>query len=348
MSAQALTLSECKEYIRNIKDLEISCYQQEQLLRELKRQPAVTQRRISELEHQLRNEKEPEKPLGTIGNLMATGIATIFVPLWGALSGVGCALVVRCVCGIIGFFRNVASHSTGFLSFIWEFFTLDIDSGMPPWTTFIFWGAIIGYVLHFILMLIQAANSRGENKEEQKAYPQKVELFHKKQHEISNLIECKKKSIQKVIPHEIEIREEQYRQTKQLLKKYYDMGFIYPKYRGLVPICTICEYLDSGRCFSLLGHEGAYNLYESEIRMNTIIGKLDDVIDRLDDISANQRMLAQELRQSNAQLQRISSTLDNIENNTALAQYYSSVTDSNTTFMSWLAALEYDERKARG
>lgn len=344
MTTQTLTLSQCKEYVKNIKDLEVSCYQQEQLLGELKRQPSVTQKRISELEHQLRTEKEPEKPLGSIGNSIASGVAVIFVPLLGALIGVVCALVIRCICGVIGFFQNVASQSTGFLSFIWEFFTMDIDSGMPSWLTFIFWGAVIGYGLHFILMLIGVVGSRGENKEERKTYPQKVELFHKKQQEISHLIEDKKKSLQTTIPHEITKREQQYQQTKQLLKKYYDMGFIYPKYRGLVPICTICEYLESGRCFSLLGHEGAYNLYESELRMNMIIGKLDDVINRLDDISANQRMLAQELRKSNAQLQRISGTLDNIENNTALTQYYSSVTASNTTFMSWLAAFDYDER----
>lgn len=79
--------------------------------------------------------------------------------------------------------------------------------------------------------------------------------------------------------------------------------------------------------------------------MNAIIGKLDDIIDRLDDISFSQRLLAQEIRKSNIQLNRISGTLDHIENNTVLTQYYSSITASNTTFMSWLAAFSYDKQK---
>ena len=341
MTTQTLTLSQCKEYVKNIKDLEFSCYEQERLLRELKKQPSVTQRQISELEDQLRTEKEPRKPLGSIGRLITSGVSVIFVPLLGALIGIVCALVIRCICGVIGFSQNVASHSRGFLSFIWRFFTMDIDSGMPPWLTFIFWGAVIGYGLHFIWMLIGAVDHRRENKKERENYPQKVELYHKKQQEISHLIEYKKKSLQTTIPHEITKGEQQYQQTKQLLKKYYDMGFIYPKYRGLVPICTICEYLESGRCFSLIGPEGAYNLYESELRMNMIVSKLEDISNKLEVIIENQRMLIEELRKSNAQLQRISGTLDNIENNTELTEYHNSVTASNTTFMSRLAALDH-------
>ena len=334
MTTQPLTLSQCKEYVKNIKDLEFSCYEQERLLRELKKQPSVTQRQISELEDQLRTEKEPEKPLGSIGNLIASGGAVIFMPLLGALIGIVCALVIRCICGVIGFLQNVASYSTDFLSFIWRFFTMDIDSGMPSWLTFIFWGAVIGYGLHFIWMLIDVVK-------EQKTYPQRAELYYKKQQEISHLIEYKKKSLQTTIAHEITKGEQQYQQTKQLLKKYYDMGFIYPKYRGLVPICTICEYLESGRCFSLIGPEGAYNLYESELRMNMIVSKLEDINNKLDVIIENQRMLIEELRKSNAQLQRISGTLDNIENNTALTEYHDSVTASNTTYMSRLAAWDH-------
>lgn len=345
MSAETLTLSQWKEYIKNIIDLEISCYQQEKLVQEIKSKPATIKKNILELEQQLKNEKEPVKPLGTIGNFIANIIGTFFIPLVGALIGVVCAFIVRFIGGIVGFFHNISIQSSGFLDFIWNFFTSNVDSGLPSWKTFIFWGAIIGYIVCFIIMLIGVVCGKDENKEEQKAYPQKLDAFHNRQASRKKLIERKRESLKTTIPQKILECENNYRKTKKLLQDYYDLGFIYPKYRSLVPMCTIYEYLESGRCFSLLGHEGAYNLYESELRMNTIIGKLDDIIYRLDEISANQRLLAREIKRSNEQLDRIYGTLNDIEHNTALTRYYSSVTASNTTYMSWLAAFSYDENK---
>ncbi len=319
MTVQTLNLSQCKEYIRNIKDLEISCYQQKQLLEKLKEQPLITKKRITELEQRLKAEKEPVKPLHLIVDILLGFIFSIFGGFIFAICGVIVALVVRIILSI---------------------FSSNINLFSSPWLPYIFWGAIIGFVIGYIWCLYdfikQGADSR-------KSYPYKVELFHKKQQEINTLIENKRKILATTIPNEIALRERTLRQTKNILQKYYNMGFIYPKYQGLVPICTMYEYLESGRCFSLIGPHGAYNLYEEELRMHVIIGKLDDVIYRLDDISeklddigASQRLLVQEIRQSNSRLNQISKTLDNIENNTALTQYYSSITASNTAFMSWL------------
>jgi hypothetical protein len=53
----------------------------------------------------------------------------------------------------------------------------------------------------------------------------------------------------------------------------------------------MAEYLDSGRCSALEGPDGAYNLYESELRQNYIISKLDTIINQLDMIRENQYYL---------------------------------------------------------
>lgn len=321
---QTLNLSQCKEYLRNIKNLELSCYQQEQLITQLKRQPYATEKQISELKHRLFTEKKPTKPPHPVISGIGTAIFGFFYSFLGAIIGVVVAIVVRILLAI---------------------FSSKIQLLSPSWSPFIFWGAVIGYAVVFVVLLYGIKEDVEDTVIKRKAYPQKVESYYKEQQEIKDLIEVKKKSLETTIPYEIMASEETYRQTKKLLQEYYNMGFIYPKYRGLVPVCTIYEYIESGRCFSLLGHEGAYNLYENELRMNTIIGKLDDVIDRLDDINASQMLLAQEIKQSNAQLSRISKTLENIENNTALTQYYSSITASNTTFMNWLVAFSHDEKK---
>jgi len=84
-------------------------------------------------------------------------------------------------------------------------------------------------------------------------------------------------------------------ENRALLKKFLDLGIIYPKYRNLVAVSSFCEYFDSGRCDKFEGHEGAYNMYEDEVRQNVIIGKLDLVRSNLDDIKQGQHLLYSEL-----------------------------------------------------
>lgn len=123
--------------------------------------------------------------------------------------------------------------------------------------------------------------------------------------------------------------------TQQTLQQFYSVGIIYPKYRNFVAVSTFYEYLASGRCTTLEGHEGAYNIYEQEIRMNTIISKLDDVLAHLDRIEGNQYMLASAIREGNRRADQIYETLRNVESNTALSAYYNSITATNTTYMVW-------------
>lgn len=66
------------------------------------------------------------------------------------------------------------------------------------------------------------------------------------------------------------------------------LGIIYPKYLDIVALTTISEYFETGRCATLVGPDGAYNLYESEIRANRIITQLDQVIASLETIKENQ------------------------------------------------------------
>ena len=47
----------------------------------------------------------------------------------------------------------------------------------------------------------------------------------------------------------------------------------------------------SERCYGLTGHEGAYNLYENELRLGHIISTLDSISSDIKEIKQNQRML---------------------------------------------------------
>ena len=60
------------------------------------------------------------------------------------------------------------------------------------------------------------------------------------------------------------------------LNELYDMDIIFPKYRNFIAISSIYEYFASSRVEKLEGVNGAYNLYENDMK-NNIIVKLSDI-----------------------------------------------------------------------
>lgn len=70
-------------------------------------------------------------------------------------------------------------------------------------------------------------------------------------------------------------------ETRQIRDKLYAMDVIYPKYRNLPALTSIYEYFITGRCDELSGPYGAYNLYEDEVRKDTVISQLNAVIENL-------------------------------------------------------------------
>jgi hypothetical protein len=86
------------------------------------------------------------------------------------------------------------------------------------------------------------------------------------------------------------------RETKELLSRLYDVGIIYPKYRGIVAVTAYLEYIQSGRCDSL---GEAYNLFQEEVNANKIMAKLDDVITHLGEIRDNQYLMYTAIQESN-------------------------------------------------
>lgn len=104
------------------------------------------------------------------------------------------------------------------------------------------------------------------------------------------------------IEAEIARCDELLRDSYKTLNELYSYNVIFAKYRDFVSVSTFYEYLCSGRCASLEGVNGAYNLYENEIRLNAIINKLDIVIESLDQIKANQFTIYSAIQQTNQQL----------------------------------------------
>lgn len=156
------------------------------------------------------------------------------------------------------------------------------------------------------------------------------------------------------------------KETKNTLEAYYRKDIIYPKYRSLIPISSFCDYLQSGVCETLEGHEGCYNKFDPEVRLDTIISRIDDVIDNLDQIKFNQHTLYEEVVKCNEKLDNLSTGISEMTNNitgsieevkaktvaaingndhsNAMLEYYAEETLHNVNNIKWLQQMDYIDR----
>jgi hypothetical protein len=91
--------------------------------------------------------------------------------------------------------------------------------------------------------------------------------------------------------------------------RLYSLGVLYPKYQNLIAITSFYEYLESGRCDALGGANGAYNLFETEKRMDVIIYKMDVILASLKQIAVNQHKLYLELVRVNKNVEALATGL---------------------------------------
>ena len=99
--------------------------------------------------------------------------------------------------------------------------------------------------------------------------------------------------------------------TKQL-KMYYDLDIIYPKYRGLIYVCSIYEYLKSGICEGLIGPYGAYAMLENDIKFARVEEKMNSIITNLEQIKDNQMELYYAIRETNNQIAKLDESVKRV------------------------------------
>lgn len=149
-------------------------------------------------------------------------------------------------------------------------------------------------------------------------------------------------------------------QTESLLRKafstrneLYAANIIFKKYRNPVALSSFYEYLTAGRCTKLEGADGAYNLYEAEVRANRVIEQLDTVINSLEQIKANQYMMysaicdiREELGELNNTMGSALDVLYDIEGNTSkAAEHLEAISQSNEVIAYNTAATAYYAKK---
>lgn len=167
-------------------------------------------------------------------------------------------------------------------------------------------------------------------------------------------IEQKKKD---VLGQEIAKAERQMEITRQNLKNFYSYNIVDPAYRNLAAIGTFYNYLSTKRTFSLsfdqkTGDQGAYNIYESERRLDILITNTEEILDRLDDLAYSQHQLAAGLRDANAQINYMRgelnhfasqtvNSLDQIKQIESVTAYNTDCIKRQTEIMNWLTFIRY-------
>lgn len=123
----------------------------------------------------------------------------------------------------------------------------------------------------------------------------------------------------KTLENEISVIDESYLNVENKLNQLYDLRdngalYIHPNYRGLVPISVIYGYFDTGRCTSLTGPDGAYNLYEDEKFKGMIVNNLNTISSKLDTLNNTMYYVGLTLNNINRQLITLNQTAFQIAN----------------------------------
>lgn len=241
------------------------------------------------------------------------------------------AIVPMYVFGVIGFALDLLGQDgLGMLlgiiavpfSVFWPLFG-PLEWGKEWFSSLNFKWALMGYGIGIILCIIfivvknlktGKANKQIDRENKQIAWNNKNEKM-KNESEIRRLESWIAKDLQPEKQKLLTLL----KQTEKLRKDYYAKNIIGEKYRDLIPVSFFYEYLSYGRCDTLTGHEGAYNIFENFILLNDIRLKVDTIIQQLEEIKCDQRMLFSAIKENEKQnaalIGGLKNQLNSISNN---------------------------------
>lgn len=167
-----------------------------------------------------------------------------------------------------------------------------------------------------VALIVRAVNASNENKvaREKNAkamayYKQEMKKYDK------NVAEANaKKKLAEILLKRLDKMNVVKAEMGRDLKRAYSYNVIYPSYRNLVAVSSFYDYLYSGKCSTLEGYEGAYNIFDMESRMDKIITQLDRISYQLENIRYSQNTLYTVMKSSNEKLDRMQNSIHNSEN----------------------------------
>lgn len=309
IAGQRYSAAEIKEYLGHAKTLEVNRYT---LIKTRERLLGI----IDSLGHR-KNIPCPESQA-------SEGFSSFWRIFWGCfITGV---IICIFACGDAD--DSVLANLLSVVTVILLFFNTELLAGV---------GAALGISIGISLLvcLIRSGAKQAEYRGEVKDYDLRVAEDNKR---VAREREQIKGLKQQVTEIGLEINN-----IDKLLKKYYALNVIYPKYREMIPVITMWEYFDSNRCYALEGSAGAYNLYEYESRMEVIITKVNQAISMLSRIERNQYALYEAIQESNYYAEKMYDRANDmlksakaIERNSEIAAYNAKIAAENSTISAYI------------
>lgn len=284
-----MTTAELKEYLGVVVQMEKEINLQEQLCQKMSTKIGGYEHSIDFLKRSMVVIDEPEKPMPKSKNRNEKRLEL----------AAGSVLLLITVISY-GLWKLLDSSGMGGLVLALEV-VLAIIAGLSGL------GTLIGMIMSVWALITYPDASKADSVQ----YKQELRQYQERCQKNEKMKEDNKSAQNRIEELKIQkqVAESYYQQIQKALasshknlERMYSYNVIYPKYRNYVMVSSIYEYICAGRCTTLEGHEGAYNILELEIRLNRIITQLDRVIMNLEEIRANQFMLYRCLQESNSKM----------------------------------------------
>lgn len=316
-----MTAEEIKKYLSAVFETELNIYVQENALIRMKNTYKA-----------LGNKKAIRKPAQRVSNTDVFGI------MWFV------GVVVGIIAAIIGAVYEFKTTS-GIIAPVFE--------------------AVLGFVIYGIMGVIGGGLTLGSiialsaKKSDQNKLDEqyKLDLAKYNQNIINDNNRVNKELIQKkALNNEIARMTSMLNQSKNNLREMYSYNVLNGDYQNIYAVSSIYGYFEKGRTRSLTfneatGDQGAYNIYENEIRMNLIIRNTEEIMTKLDTVINNQYELANGLRSAQGKINSLCSDIGNfiydtnrklneIEYCQSITAYNSEKTARELEFMNWMRVFD--------
>lgn len=259
-----MTTAELKEYLGMVVQTEKEVNLQEQLCQQIKQKIQEYNRSIMHLNRNMAEKSEPIRPVLRKNSN-------------DKFSGLG-SMIFYLICCIVAYVGGAKKIALFFCLLIAVLVLLSVSSNMSD-----------------------KKETKKSNEESLNKYINDCEMVQKEKDQCQKQIE--KLKIQKQVAESYCQQVQKALATShENLERMYAYNVIFPKYRNYVMVSSIYEYLCAGRCTTLEGHEGAYNILELEIRLDRIITQLDAILRDLNAIRANQYTLYSCLQETNQKI----------------------------------------------
>jgi len=200
-------------------------------------------------------------------------------------------------------------------------------------------GAVAGGVIGFFVGLVQGAKNRSDEKKRlDLEYKIAYETYQKRIRDDKIRVANELKQKELLFQQKAKLLQKM-QQSKLLLKELYDRMNLNEKFRNLIPIGYMHEFLNLGISTKLEGVDGLYYLIKQELRQDQMSCTLERIVEQLDTIIENQNEIKQDLKNIDRKCDRMLDETIKMSAEVSKSKEYAKQTMENTATSAY-----YNER----